>query len=126
MIEIIRLGDAFDPSIKNKVFILDISEHIQPLNPKEYDYDHPPIDPNRYFVTSGDAVEKTKILIRHIKELNSKVPLDHHFKSIAENYESQANRLLNLLIQARGKDCFLETEWGDNHTLRCIPKNPRR
>lgn len=126
MIEIIKLGQQFDPTIKNKVFILEVNEHIEPLNPKDYDYDHQPITPTKYFVTSGDAIEKTKVLIRHIKALNSKVPLDHHFKTIIEKYEQQATTLLNLLIQARGKDCFLETEWGENHTLRCIPKNPRK
>ena len=32
--------------------------------------------------------------------------------------------LLNKLIEARGDDCFLETEW-DSHRLFVIPKNPR-
>jgi hypothetical protein len=36
-----------------------------------------------------------------------------------------AKSLVDKLIKARGDACFLETEWRD-HTLLCIPKNPRK
>jgi len=32
--------------------------------------------------------------------------------------------LLRRLREARGTDCFLETEW-DDHKLLCVAKNPR-
>ncbi len=37
----------------------------------------------------------------------------------------QARKLLAALIQVKGSNIFLETEWSD-HLLLCIPKNPRK
>lgn len=67
-----------------------------------------PIDPNKYFVTSGDAVQKTKRLVQDIKEM-----------------QERASKLLKLLKKAKGAATYLETEWSPIHGLTLKKKDPR-
>lgn len=108
------IGQDFDPKIKNKVFILNIYDHIDKT---EF------FDPKSYFVTSGDAVFKTTYMI---SELNSRISKEEDPATLESlKYSlSQANSLMEKLLKARGPDCFLETEW-DQHVLKCLAKNPR-
>lgn len=78
-------------------------------------------NPNDYFITSGDAVEKTKYMCRELKNLIDKnTNMANEYNDALVKCES----LLQLLIVMRNPDLFLETEWM-NHRLLCIPKNPR-
>ena len=51
------------------VFELVVNDHILYVDPKEYGIECNSIDPNDYFVTSGDAVEKAKALEKELAAL---------------------------------------------------------
>lgn len=51
------------------VFELVLDDHVKFVNPKDYGVDERTINPADYFVTSGDAVEKAKILERDLWNL---------------------------------------------------------
>jgi len=58
--------------IKPSVFELRINDHIGNINPFKYGLemeDFNSIDPNAYFITSGDAIEKAKVLEKDIWKL---------------------------------------------------------
>jgi hypothetical protein len=76
-------------------------------------------NPNDYFITSGDAVEKTRFMLKQLKKLREERTIDEYDIAIVK-----CDNLLQLLIAMRQPDLFLETEWL-NHRLLCIPKNPR-
>lgn len=66
---LMKIGDNYD--IKPSVFELVIYDHVPFVDPTTYglkspEYTSRSIDPAKYFVTSGDAVEKTKVLERDI------------------------------------------------------------
>ena len=75
------------------------------------------IDPKSYFVTSGDAIAKARVLRRHFEERSGEC-----FEAAAAAYAT--GRMIEALIAVRGSATFLETEW-HNHMLLCMPKNPR-
>lgn len=51
------------------VFELVIGEHVPWVNPKEYGLDRDGINPHDYFITSGDAVQKARILDQDLWQL---------------------------------------------------------
>lgn len=121
---------------KQTVFELVLSDHIEYIDPSEYGLKKEKgIDPNYYFITSGDAVEKAKVLERdmwkYAGELSKRAkekPKDKKLQAYRAAIYKQAGRaraLLNVLIKTKGDNCFLETEW-ENHRLKCAQKNPRR
>jgi len=132
-----KIGDEIgDPP--PSVFELIVTDHIKFVDPKLYGLSTEGIDPSDYFITSGDAVEKAKILDRDIwhlagelrKELKLLIPDDAR-TILFKDYEAamwkaagQSRKMLNALKKAKGVNFFLETEW-DDHKLLCIPKNPR-
>ena len=63
-----KIGDPFG-SPPPAVFELVLSDHITWVDPKEYGLDRPGVNPRDYFVTSGDAVEKAKVLDRDLWQL---------------------------------------------------------
>lgn len=68
-----------------------------------------PIDPNTYFITSGEAVAKAERLEKDIWLMAGK-----------------ARQLKNLLKKARGPAVYLETERGlEDQTIILKRKNPR-
>lgn len=75
----------------------------------EFDLDDfvKPIEPKKYFVTTGDAVCKTKRLISDI-----------------ENLLSDSKKMLEILEKIRGSNVYLETRW-ENGKLLLLIKNPR-
>jgi hypothetical protein len=139
------------------VFELVVSDHVQWTDPRAYGLDRDGINPADYFVTSGDAVEKARVLDKDLWRLAGDLRKEMFNLIAAENdcdllhahelyrsgvrpqslpgfgdYEAavwraagQARKLLSALKKAKGSNIFLETEW-NNHTLLCIPKNPRR
>lgn len=69
---LVKIGDTYD--VKPAVFELVIYDHVPFVDPNKYglksaEFTDRSIDPAKYFVTSGDAVEKTKILERDIWNL---------------------------------------------------------
>ena len=151
-----KVGDPI-PEDRPAVFQLIIQDIVDNVKPKSFGISSEKgIDPNMYFVTSGDAVEKAKVLQKDMWQYAGQVRKRCLEIIATENkcsaakaqalyrkgkrpkkpkrfgdYESavwkaagQCRRLVNLLTQAKGNDCFLETEW-DDHKLLCIPKNPR-
>jgi hypothetical protein len=137
-------------------FKLVIGDHVQYINPLTYGINIKGVNPADYFVTSGDAVEKSHALERDmwnmawqlqklvIDTMVAERKCDRHnaIKLYDEGVRTKQPKLNNCeqdvwaavlasqkmrqaLIEARGSDIFLETEWGD-HTLLVIPKNPRR
>lgn len=112
---------------------LTISEHVPYVDPRSYGIAVDGVDPAQYFVTSGDAVEKTKVLERELWELAGTVKkavgkskLAKHKKLVAEVWSAagKARALLALLTRVRGDAIFLECEWRE-HVLYVVPKNPR-
>lgn len=63
-----KIGEPFsDPP--PAVFELVISDHVPWVDPADYGLDRDGINPHDYFITSGDAVEKAKILDRDLWQL---------------------------------------------------------
>ena len=134
------VGVPFDPNMQPAVFELRIHDHIPAIKPEDYGLpaDAPSFDPLDYFVTSGDAVHKTKFMSKELWAFAGKVrsyvgsyagnaPKDKKaaYEKAAWSAAGKANVLLNNLIKARDPACFLETEWRC-HSLLCIPKNPKK
>lgn len=70
--QLVKIGECFVE--KPSVFELVIYDHVPFVDPKKYglnslEYVEQQIDPALYFVTSGDAVEKTKVLEKDIWNL---------------------------------------------------------
>ncbi len=139
------------------VFELVINDHVPWVNPADYGVGIAGINPQDYFVTSGDAVEKAKVLDRDLWRLAGELrkemfrliaeeqgcdqmkaqdlfragtrlsnpPRFHEYEAEVWRAAGQSRKLINALKNAKGVNCFLETEW-DCHKLLCIPKNPRR
>ena len=98
-----RIGSTM-PDPRPAVFELVIGDHVNTVAG---------IDPLDYFITSGDAVSKARILQRDLRSAG------------AIHEADRANALVEALIAARGNAIFLETEYSSDHRLLCIPKNPR-
>jgi len=132
--EIVKIGEE-PKGTKQPVFELIIDEHVPFIDPNQYKIKCDSINPRDYFVTSGDAVQKAKILEKELWRLAGNIKkgcCSSGSKRSIEKYEKaiwssagKARSMLNKLIKARGEACFFETEW-ENHRLLCIPKNPRR
>lgn len=70
--QLVKIGESYDN--KPAVFELVIYDHVPFVDPVQYglkttEFISRSIDPAKYFVTSGDAVEKTKILEKDIWNL---------------------------------------------------------
>lgn len=126
-----KIGSLRDSDQPADVYELVVEDHVLYVNPKDYKLTGVlEIKPSDFYVTSGDAVEKTKALVREYKyvigELTSKANSVRLADYIADLIiqQSAAEDMLSLLVKARGTNIFLETEWNQHHLL-CIPKNPR-
>lgn len=67
------IGDAFDEDSRPQVFQLVVEDHVKFVNPKTYGIKEEFIDPHDYFITSGDAIQKAKILERDLWGLASRL-----------------------------------------------------
>lgn len=116
-------------------FILDVSYYIDIIRPKEFYIFREDFDPNSYFITSGDAIKKTDVLIKDLHRYKQNIieylsvfstftETELDFMSVIDTAIESANSMLADLYLAKGENCFLEIEW-DNHVLYSIPKNPR-
>ena len=102
------------------IYELVVNEFVEPINPPS-GIQLEQIDPNQYFITSGDAIQKTKYMAkvlwayagraRKILKSVKKPPKDLvEFEKHCWKQAGGVNRMLAALIRARGKDIFLETE----------------
>lgn len=64
-----KIGEPFEAEDKPAVFQLIIEDHVSFVHPKKYGIKETFVDPNEYFITSGDAVEKAKVLERDLWKL---------------------------------------------------------
>ena len=129
-----KLDDDDDDDASTTAYELVVCNHVPLIDPKKYGIrDIKAVDPNDYFITSGDAVVKATHLQRDLcsaankagtRFKGSKNKKHQKFQADIRKAASQAKKLLNTLKEIRGKHIFLETDWKDHH-LYCIPKDPR-
>lgn len=133
--EIVKIGEK-QKGTKQPIFELIIDDHVPYADPSQYKIKCDSINPRDYFITSGDAVQKARILEKELWQLAGNIKkgcCEKGAKRSIEKYEKavwssagKARSMVNKLIKARGDACFFETEWNSNHQLLCIPKNPRK
>lgn len=130
------VGNPFDEEERPSIFELRVRDHLPDINPESFKITKPipQLDPVSYFITSGDALAKSKQLEKDLwilaGELRSNAPKRPSKKYLA--YSSavwkcagKSRSLVNKLRIVKGVNCFLETEWSADRQLLCIPKNPR-
>jgi len=152
-----KIGDKFEDDDKPSVFELVLDDHVNFADPKDFGLkDVEFINPADYFVTSGDAVEKAKVLERDLWKLagdlrkvtyeiiadeNSCTPLEAQAlfregvrpkKGSFVEYESAvwksagASRKLRNNLEKAKGQDCFLETEWENHHLKCIPKNPRK
>jgi hypothetical protein len=118
----VYVGDDYEQ--RPASFAFEIYNHVKFVDPAKYGVDDKGVDPQYYFVTSGDAVHKTVAMQRdlrnHIKQWQGK----KRYALALRKSLKDVDRLLKLLCKIRGDDIFLETEY-INRVLTVTPKNPR-
>ena len=131
-IEPVPIGGNYDKSCT--VFEIKIYDHLNHIDPVEFGLtDIPKLDPEMYYITSGDAIRKTMqlqkdlwILVGQIQKLAGKKPSKKHKLYLKALYSCAAKSkvLIDKLKVAKGDAVFLETEWRDRRVI-CVAKNPR-
>jgi hypothetical protein len=133
-----RLGDPFDYIDRPDSFELEIDDYLWVFEPAQYGLNLPPIDPKRYFVTSGDGICKIEHLEKDYFKLIDVITQEVEQKQLSTDelirrqnclqatlaLAGRARWLWYKMTLARGPYLFFETEW-NNNKLICIPKNPR-
>jgi hypothetical protein len=127
-IESVPIGSDHDKSCT--VFEIKIYDHLNHIDPSEFGLsDVPSLNPEKYYVTSGDAICKTTqlrkdlwVLIANIKSLKSET-YDKYLSALY-SCASKSSILIDKLKIAKGNAVFLETEWRDGRVI-CVAKNPR-
>jgi len=124
--------DPLDPKYEG-AYNLKISLFIDILDPPKT-FNMPKLDPNRYYITSGDAIRKTSQLIKDIykyagearKKLKSleQTPEEVEFEKKSWEAAGKAQKLMKELEKTRGKNIFLETDRSQG-SLIVVAKNPR-
>jgi hypothetical protein len=131
-IEPVPIGGNYDESCT--VFEIKIYDHLDRIDPAGFGLSNvPTLDPEMYYVTSGDAICKTQqlqkdlwILVGQIQKLAGKKPpkeLGAYLK-VLYRCAARSQVLIDKLKVARGDAIFLETEWRDRRVI-CVAKNPR-
>jgi len=114
--------------------VLDVTSHVPFINPKDYNItDVEGVNPDDFFITSGDAVIKAGVLQRRLWEFAGemrkkfgKSKNKKHTTFVRDIWSAggKARAFVNYLTKVRGDAIFLEIERRD-HVLYAIPKNPR-
>jgi hypothetical protein len=150
-----RIGDKIDGPPPT-VFELVISDHVPWVNPQDYSLDREGINPAQYFVTSGDAVEKARVLDKDLWQLAGALrkemfvliageqdcdplyaqelfrqgtrPSNHNFVRYEAAVWKAAGQCRKLLnaLKAAKGDNCFLETEWQDHQLLCIPKNPRK
>jgi hypothetical protein len=131
-IEPVPIGGAYDKSCT--VFEIKIYDHLNHIDPGEFGLTGvPKLDPEMYYVTSGDAICKTNqlhkdlwLLVGKIQKLAGKNPTKQLTLYLKALYSCavKSKVLIDKLKIAKGEAIFLETEWRDGRVI-CVAKNPR-
>jgi hypothetical protein len=131
-IEPVPIGDDYNQSCT--VFEIRIYDHLNHIEPSQFGLqDVPSIDPETYYVTSGDAICKTEqlhkdlwILVGKIQKLVNQKPTKKMAAYLKALYGCavRSKNLINKLKIAKGDAVFLETEWRDRKVI-AVAKNPR-
>jgi hypothetical protein len=66
------------------------------------------IDPSYYYITSGEAIKKTEVLIADIRDQMEKYIEDEHTLTKLSDMLLMINDFLELLIETRGPSQYLE------------------
>lgn len=112
------------PENHPEIFELRLNKYATKINPIDFGVQDDPIDPLQYFITSGDAVQKARVLHRDMVRMSQR-HTNEELRSALDAAIELCSKLHDDLVAAKGTNIFLETEW-ENHRLLCIPKNPRR
>lgn len=129
-----RVGQPFDTDSPPATFELRLSDHLPSINPDDFKLDPATvehIDPHSYFITSGDAIAKTKKLEHDLWKLAGRVKVQarttkkRKYAQVVWQCAGRCASMLKKLIAVRGSFCFLETEWRNGGVLTVTPKNPR-
>lgn len=131
-IEPVPIGGTYDKSCT--VFEIKVYDHLNHIDPSEFGLtDVPKLDPEMYYVTSGDAICKTTqlqkdlwLLVGKIQKLAGKNPTKQLASYLKALYSCavKSKVLIDKLKIAKGEAIFLETEWRDRRVI-CVAKNPR-
>jgi hypothetical protein len=121
--------------VVSDMYELNLSDYLLALIPPPF-LDVKKFDPAIYFITSGDAIQKSfklrddlRIYILDIRRNVRHV--DKRYAKIAKVFEAKClkamamiRRMIKDIYKARGDAVFMETEWLDGKII-CCPKNPR-
>lgn len=121
-----RLGeDPEDKKIKNVWMFPDINKSFPPV---KYG-DKTLIDPHRYYITSGEALRKTEVLISDIRELMDKYYDNEDILARLSDLLIDVDAFYNILIQTKGPSKYLEVtkcEDGIYSGNICARKDPKK
>lgn len=144
MADLIRIGGEHNKTGKKTKYALIIEDFVSTLVPP-VGIDLPIFDPYKYFITSGDAISKTKVMSKDLWEYAGKArkainALGKKACKYSKKFEKKcwesaggATLLINALKDAKGDAVFMEVEWGghiddddEGYTLCVTPKRPRK
>lgn len=118
-----------------KAYEINIYDYVEKVDAAAHGItDLDTIDPVDFFITSGDAVSKAKMMEQRLWALagmarkrygKSKRRLHKSYLQKIWVVAGRARRFTNILKTMRGDAVFAETEWRD-HKLYVTPKNPRQ
>lgn len=120
-----KLGEDLDTNDVKKIWIFpDISKSFNCITVG----DNKIIDPHRYYITSGEAVRKTEVLISDIKEITIR-PLKSSVLDKITTLLIDLDEFYNLLLATKGPAKYLELtkcEDGIYNGNICARKNPKK
>lgn len=108
---------------QKQAYEVDIDNLIPIVNPTLFGVGGKVIRPRDYFITSGDAIAKSRVLLKDI--FSYTVSQNNDLRLLAMRAAECTSLVIEKLETWRGDAIFMETEWND-HKLLCIPKNPRK
>ena len=116
-----KVGEAF--TVRPSVFELAVLEYVPILDPGEFGVKDAIFNARDYYITSGDVINKTKVLICDLRLRLEQAATSELQAAISVRIVG-AERMLGDLLLVRGSSVFLEAEHNDRKLL-VIPKNPR-
>jgi len=118
-------GESEDKRIKNTWMFPDIVKSFPPI----YDGNNIVISAAKYYVTSGEALRKTEILISDIKELMDKYPDNEKILASLSDLFLDISEFYLKLIEVKGPSKYLEVtkcEDGIYNGNICARKDPKK
>lgn len=87
------------------------------------------IDPHRYYITSGEALRKTEVLISDIRELLDKHSDNEKILTDLSNLLLSIDQFYTLLIETKGQSKYLEVTKSEDGIYSgniCARKDPKK